>query len=133
MPSAALFTNARILTLAQPDASSGPRRGESMRDLGVIERGYVHVVDGRIAAVGAGDPPSHIRTGASNREGCVVMPAFVDCHTHACWGGDRYGEVAQRLAGGSPTSTSWPRAAGSCRPCAQREKRLRRAPTARAS
>ena len=99
MPSAALFTNARILTLAQPGASSGPRRGESMRDLGVIERGYVHVVDGRIAAVGAGDPPSAIREGALNRGGRVIMPAFVDCHTHACWGGDRYGEVAQRLAG----------------------------------
>ena len=99
MPSAALFTNARILTLAQPGASSGPRRGESMRDLGVIERGYVHVVDGRIAAVGAGDPPSAIREGALNRGGRVIMPAFVDCHTHACWGGDRYGEIAQRLAG----------------------------------
>jgi len=99
MPSAALFTNARILTLAQPGASSGPRRGESMRGLGVIERGYVHVVDGRIAAVGAGDPPSAIREGALNRGGRVIMPAFVDCHTHACWGGDRYGEIAQRLAG----------------------------------
>jgi imidazolonepropionase len=70
-----------------------------MRDLGVIERGYVHVVDGRIAAVGAGDPPPDIETGASDRGGRVIMPAFVDCHTHACWGGDRYGEVAQRLAG----------------------------------
>ena len=27
------------------------------------------------------------------------MPAFVDCHTHACWGGNRYAEVAERLAG----------------------------------
>ena len=103
MPSAALFTNARILTLAQPRtadaASRGPRRREAMRDLGVIERGYVHVVDGRIAAVGAGDPPADIKTGASDRGGRVVMPAFVDCHTHACWGGNRYGEVAQRLAG----------------------------------
>jgi imidazolonepropionase len=99
MPSAALFTNARILTLAQHGAPAGARRGEAMRELGVIERGYVHVVDGRIAAVGAGVPPSHIKTGASNRDGCVVMPAFVDCHTHACWGGDRYGEIARRLAG----------------------------------
>jgi imidazolonepropionase-like amidohydrolase len=40
-----------------------------MRDLGVIERGYVHVVAGRIAAVGAGDPPPDIETGASDRGG----------------------------------------------------------------
>lgn len=27
------------------------------------------------------------------------MPAFVDCHTHACFAGDRYGEFAMRMEG----------------------------------
>ena len=98
MPSAALFTNARILTLAQR-AAAGPRRGEAMRELGVLERGFVHVVDGRIAAVGAGDPPAEITAARTSLDGRVLMPAFVDCHTHACWAGERYGEIAQRLAG----------------------------------
>ena len=98
MSSAALFTNARILTLAQRGAA-GPRRGEAMRELGVLERGFVHVVDGHIAAVGAGDPPAEITAGRTSLDGRVLMPAFVDCHTHACWAGDRYGEIAQRLAG----------------------------------
>lgn len=97
MSSSALVTNARILTLA--GTGRGPRRGESMRDLGVIERGYVHAIDGRIAAVGAGDPPAGIAAARRDCGGRVLMPAFIDCHTHACWGGDRYAEVAERLAG----------------------------------
>lgn len=105
MASEVLFTNARILTLAQPtprgDASNGagPRRGHAMRELGVIERGYVHTLNGRIAAVGAGDPPANIKAAWCDSQGRVLMPAFVDCHTHACWGGNRYAEVAERLAG----------------------------------
>ena len=99
MAFAELFTNARILTLAQRDAHAGPRRGVAMRELGIIERGYVHVVEGHIASVGAGEPPADIGGARSDCEGRVVMPAFVDCHTHACWAGDRYGEIAQRLAG----------------------------------
>ena len=99
MSSAVLFTNARILTLAPAQASAGPRRGEEMRELGVIERGHVHVVDGRISAVGAGGPSAEIRTPATDLGGRVLLPAFVDCHTHACWAGDRYGELAQRIAG----------------------------------
>jgi len=98
MPSAILFTNARILTLAGRGAA-GPRRGEAMRELGVLERGFVHVVDGRIAAVGAGDPPATVVAERMSLDGRVLMPAFVDCHTHACWAGERYGEIAKRLAG----------------------------------
>ena len=33
--------------------------------------------------------------------GRVVMPAFVDCHTHACFVGDRNDEFEARLAGAS--------------------------------
>jgi imidazolonepropionase len=85
--------NARILTLA-----GGARRGRDMRDLGVVERGHIVCEDGRIAAVGAGDPP---RLDGEHRDagGRVLMPGFVDCHTHACHAGERYAETAKRLAG----------------------------------
>lgn len=33
--------------------------------------------------------------------GRLVMPAFVDCHTHLVWAGDRAGEFALRRAGAS--------------------------------
>lgn len=98
-----ILANARILTLAANPA--GPRRGGAMRELGVIPRGFVVIEDERIAAVGAGDAPagSGAATDAGDEtidlDGRVVMPAFTDCHTHACFGGERYAEVAMRLAG----------------------------------
>jgi len=88
--------DARILTLA--GGGAGPRRGKAMRDLGIIERGYLVMEDGVIAAVGAGDPPP-LDGEHRNAQGRVLMPGFVDCHTHACWAGDRYAETARRLAG----------------------------------
>ncbi len=90
--------NARVLTLAGGD---GPRRGPVLRDLGVIPRGFVRVEAGRIAAVGEGapDPPAADET--IDAGGCVLMPGFVDCHTHACWAGDRFDEFEMKLAGRS--------------------------------
>ena len=96
-----LFTNARILTLAPAGVPPGPRRGRAMRELGLIERGHLVVVEGRIAALGPGDPPVDAKGPCPSIDlgGRVLMPAFVDCHTHALWAGDRYDEVAKRLAG----------------------------------
>ena len=34
-------------------------------------------------------------------DGRVLMPGFVDCHTHACWAGDRLDEWDKILAGAS--------------------------------
>jgi len=93
---AVIHHNARILTVAQPGA--GPRRGQAMRELGVIERGYIVVEDGRIAGIGAGDAPE-LAGERRDARGRLLMPAFVDCHTHACYAGDRYAETAKRLAG----------------------------------
>ncbi len=95
------ITNGRILTLAgQRDV----RRGPALLDLAVIERGYIVLEDDRIAHVGEGDPPgeaARATDGVIDAAGCVVMPAFVDCHTHACWAGNRFDEFEQRLAGAS--------------------------------
>lgn len=90
-----LIRNARILTLAGSDL---PRRGAEMRDLGIIPQGDVLIEGGRIAAVGPDinipDTPDTI-----NAAGRVLMPAFVDCHTHACWAGDRLAEWEMKLRG----------------------------------
>ncbi len=91
-----ILVNARILTLASK--SPGARRGAAMRDLGVIEHGYVVMNGDKIEAVGAGDAPT-FNGDEVDVEGRVVMPAFTDCHTHACFAGERYGEAAMRLAG----------------------------------
>ena len=55
------------------------------------------VLDGRIAAIGA-TGPAHARLDAEDR---VVLPGFIDCHTHALYVGDRLNEREQRRAGAS--------------------------------
>src|SRR5262245_60194153 len=92
--------NARILTLARPGTVE-PRREAAMRDLGVIERGYVHIAEGDIAAVGSGDYEGSTEGETIDAGGCVLMPAFVDCHTHCCWAGDRFDEFELSLQGAS--------------------------------
>jgi len=90
-----LFRNARVLTLA---GATGPRRGAALRDLGVLPQGEVLVVDDKIAAVGAKlEAPAD--TQVIDAAGRVLMPGFVDCHTHACWAGDRLDEWEKKLNG----------------------------------
>jgi imidazolonepropionase len=94
-----LIRHARIVTLA---AGERPRRGAALRELGVIERGDVLVRDGLVAAIGPTleAPPDAQQIEAGGR---VLMPGFVDCHTHACWAGDRLADWEMELAGASHT------------------------------
>jgi imidazolonepropionase len=91
--------NARILTLAGP----APRRGATHSDLGLINCGHVVISGGQIESVGPGDPPAE--RGSDHRtidaRGRVVMPGFVDAHTHACWAGDRLDEWELKQRGAS--------------------------------
>jgi imidazolonepropionase len=98
-----LIRNARILTLA-PSSGQAPavagrfRRGRALGDLGILAAGDVLVTDGKISAVGAkAEAPAGVEIIEAN--GRVLMPGFVDCHTHACWAGDRLAEWEQKLSG----------------------------------
>ena len=87
----------QLVTLRGP---ARPRSGPEMRDLGVIENGVVLVEGDRITAVG---PPSEIRIPPDceviEAGGRVVMPGFVDAHTHPVFAGNRADEFEQRVAG----------------------------------
>lgn len=102
-----LIRHARVLTLAQPKIGTSvfpgarPRRGLAMRDLAVIPRGDVLMAEGKITAVGP-DLPLPPDTEVIEADGRVLMPGFVDCHTHACWAGDRLDEWEQQLSGVAP-------------------------------
>lgn len=76
-----LFDNARFYPT--PD-------GELAADRFCIE-------DGRIAAVGEDARGARV----VDLGGRLVMPGFVDCHTHLVWAGDRADEFAMRAAGAS--------------------------------
>lgn len=90
-----LIRHARILTLA---GAPRPRRGAALKELGVMERGDVLVQDGKIAALGP-DLPVPPEAEVIEADGRVLMPGFVDCHTHACWAGDRLEEWDLKLKG----------------------------------
>ncbi|OHE86520.1 MAG: imidazolonepropionase [Verrucomicrobia bacterium RIFCSPLOWO2_12_FULL_64_8] len=82
-----------------PAGGARPRRGAALRDLGVIAHGDVLVDAGKISAVGpALQAPADAEVLEAN--GRVLMPGFVDCHTQACWAGDRLNEWEAELEGG---------------------------------
>ena len=88
---------------ATPSGTTAPLRGAALRDVTVIEDGYVLCADGRIAAVGrmrdlgplAGDVIE------VDGRGLSAIPGLVDCHTHACFAGDRVEEFSLRAGGAS--------------------------------
>jgi imidazolonepropionase len=69
--------------------------------LGIIENGAALVRDEKIVAVGKTDEMRAAYPGEPGLDatGCVVMPGFVDPHTHVIWGGDRAREFEMRLEG----------------------------------
>jgi imidazolonepropionase len=82
-------------------APSRPRRGEAMNELGLIEDGAVAVSHGLVALVGTTEEvlaqtEADEMIDASNR---VVMPGFVDSHTHLVFAGSREDEFESRLRG----------------------------------
>ena len=92
-----LLANARLCTLA---GDGTPRRGSALAELGVIEHGWIHVEADRIKALGEGQPPEGLEPDmVIDLDGRVILPGFVDCHTHACWAGSRLDEFQKMLEG----------------------------------
>ena len=91
-----IHSSTQLLTL-----KGGPQRGRALGTLGIIENGAVLVRDEKILAVGETDElrASYPNEPTFDVSGCVVMPGFVDPHTHLIWGGDRAKEFEMRLEG----------------------------------
>lgn len=68
--------------------------------VGCINGASVLIEDGLIRAVGRFDAPADIQQ--LDVTGQVVMPGFVDCHTHVVFGGTRVDEYVARVAGQEP-------------------------------
>ncbi len=95
---ALLIRNGRVLTLDGHAGPSGPRRGNDLAHLGALDGADVLIDGAQIRAIGHGLKAPE---GADVIEaaGRVVMPAFTDCHTHACWAGDRLDEWEMKKRG----------------------------------
>lgn len=92
---------AELLTLRGPV----PRRGPSMCDLGIIRDGAIFIQGDRIAAVGPRRRIESLRQARRAEKidlgGRVVLPGYVDSHTHLVFPESRAGEYEQRIAGKS--------------------------------
>ncbi|MFG0328095.1 MAG: imidazolonepropionase [Phycisphaerales bacterium JB037] len=92
-----VIRHGRVLVMGSTEL---PARGREMREIGALDGCDVLIEGDRIVAVGRElEAPAGART--IDAAGRVVMPAFVDCHTHACWAGDRLDEWEARLGGAS--------------------------------
>jgi imidazolonepropionase len=95
-----LITHAsQLVTLAGPPRA---RTGVEMRELGILEDGALLVREGVIVALGASSVVASQATSDALRidaSGSVVMPGFVDAHTHPVFAGTREDEYEMRAAG----------------------------------
>ena len=113
----------QLLTLRGPV----PRRGKSLTDLSIIPDGAMLVHDDRITAIGPRKKIEKLQ-GAKRVEkldlgGRVVLPGFVDSHTHLIFPESRAAEYELRIAGATYEEIA--RKGGGIR---NSVKKLRRAP-----
>jgi imidazolonepropionase len=92
-----------LAQLATPAGLAGPLRGRALRDVDVTENAFVLCRNGVVAAAG---PMRELPAGLGDVDeldgrGLSAIPGLVDCHTHACFGGDRVAEFSLRAGGAS--------------------------------
>ena len=97
----------QLLTLSS--SNSGPRRATQLRELGVIENAAVLCVGGKIVSIGTTKDALRDPWLKKNRKkiteidcaGKVVLPGFVDSHTHPVFVCPRLVDFEKRIEGAS--------------------------------
>jgi imidazolonepropionase len=93
-----------LAQVATPAGTDAPLRGRGLADVDVTEKAFLLCENGRVEATGrmcdlpalGGD-----ELGEIDGTGLCAIPGLVDCHTHACFGGDRVDEFSRRVTGAS--------------------------------
>ena len=104
-----LLNIGQLLTLRSGCGNTGPRRGPELNQLGIIEDGAVLCVAGKIVSVGTTREAMRDPWIKKNRKqlieidcgGKVVLPGFVDSHTHPAFVSPRLVDFEKRIAGAS--------------------------------
>src|SRR5271168_1777553 len=97
----------QLLTLRS--ATDGPRRGASLSELGIVQDAAVLCVGGKIVSVGTTKDALRDPWLKKNRKkvveidcgGRVVLPGFVDSHTHPAFMQPRLVDFEKRISGAS--------------------------------
>jgi imidazolonepropionase len=92
-----------LTQVATPAGREAPLRGRALGAVDIVEDAYVLCEAGRVVDLG---PMRQLRRLDGEVEeldasGLSAVPGLVDCHTHACFAGDRVEEFALRAAGAS--------------------------------
>ncbi len=98
MTSVAILHASPLVTLAGPKR---PRVGSELSDLGIIEDGGMLVREGKIDTVGTSNEIERIARDVEiiDAGGRVVLPGFVDAHTHLVFAGNRLDDFERRAHG----------------------------------
>jgi imidazolonepropionase len=119
LPSLFFRDAAQLLTLAGPPV---PRRGKALPELGIIRHGAVLTQGRKVLRVGRSTELAaearRLRARSIDCRGRVVMPGFVDSHTHLVFAGSRVEDYEARLRGASYDQIA--RAGGGIRYSAQK-------------
>jgi imidazolonepropionase len=110
MQSPLLLANiGQLLTLQSASGKPGPRRGSDLKQLGIIENGAILCLGGKIVSVGTTKDALRDPWLKKNRKriteidcaGKVVLPGFVDSHTHPVFVSPRLVDFEKRIEGAS--------------------------------
>jgi imidazolonepropionase len=88
--------------VVSPAGRAAPLRGRELREIDVVEHGYVLCDGDRIESVGRMRDLDAAFAGDAQEldgSGLCAIPGLVDCHTHAAFCGDRVEEFALRTGG----------------------------------
>jgi imidazolonepropionase len=98
MSSLAVLHASQLVTLIGPKR---PRVGIELSELGIIRDGGMLIRDGKIEKVGPSDEiEKDVRdTEIVDARRRVVMPGFVDAHTHLVFAGNRFDDFERRARG----------------------------------
>ncbi|MBA2360425.1 MAG: imidazolonepropionase [Actinobacteria bacterium] len=92
-----------LAQLATPSGSGAPLRSPALGEVDVLEDAYLLAEDGLIVEVGRmadlGSVDGEVEE--IDGHGMSAIPGLVDCHTHACFAGDRVAEFTLRAGGAS--------------------------------
>jgi imidazolonepropionase len=92
-----------LAQLATPAGTAAPLRGRALGEVDVVEDAYILCAGDSIETVGRMHdlPPLEGEIEEVDGRGLCAIPGLVDCHTHACFAGDRVDEFALRAGGAS--------------------------------
>jgi imidazolonepropionase len=100
MLSKILFHNIKELVTMAPLAATGRVRRVTTADLGVLKDAWLATENGKILALGTGQPTSKVaHFHKIDVDGGTMMPGMVDAHSHPLYAGTRAHEFTQRLEG----------------------------------